>query len=120
MAYNQNYSSEITRILPSEISSAGGYAGQYEASNTLSSMAASVVDRQILEHENPNRCNPADLAPALHELLGEQAVALGRFLCSAHCEPPPGLAGVFVAGVAVGAAVADAPPAGAAAVASGA
>lgn len=65
MSYSQqNYSSEISRILPSEISSAAGY-GQYETSNALSSMAASAVDRQILEHENPNRCNPADLAPAL-------------------------------------------------------
>lgn len=65
MSYSsQNYTSEISRILPSEISSAAGY-GQYETSDALSSMAASSVDRNILEHENPNRCTAADLAPAL-------------------------------------------------------
>lgn len=64
MSYNNNYTSEISRILPAEISSAAGY-GQYETSNALSSISSSAIDQRLLEHENPNRCNTADLAPAL-------------------------------------------------------
>lgn len=53
---------EVSRLLPAELANVQGY-GQFETVQSLSNMSAGVVDRQLLEHENPNQCT--DLAPAL-------------------------------------------------------
>lgn len=58
-----NYNYDIRRALPAELS-AGGY-GNYEAAQSLSSMSAGAIDPNLLQHENPNRCTEADLAPRL-------------------------------------------------------
>jgi hypothetical protein len=54
---------DIRRTIPAEFSS-GGY-GNYETAQSLSSFAASSIDQNLLQHENPNRCSANDLAPAL-------------------------------------------------------
>ena len=58
-----NYNYDIRRTIPAEYSS-GGY-GNYEAAQTISTMAASAIDQNLLQHENPNRCTENDLAPRL-------------------------------------------------------
>lgn len=58
-----NYNLDIRRAIPAEFAN-GGY-GPYEATQSISNMAAQAIDQNLLQHENPNRCTDQDLAPAL-------------------------------------------------------